>query len=205
MSAEPETYEEKEFTEPDEVNVGLVATVTVVGAILVLSIALALNALVRDEAAAVSVDVNSAADLGTVARLKSEQRSKLEGAPSWADKAKGFVSQPIERAEELTLADIQKDPKLATKSAVVEEEEPDGGADGGAAAEATGAAGDTEKVDPAAPSQASEEPAKAADEPAPPKKGEKKNVQKPVEPKGATPAPAAAPAAAPQAAPGAEK
>jgi len=204
MSAEPETYEEKEFTEPDEVNVGLVATVTVVGAILVLSIALALNALVRDEAAAVSVDVNSTADLGTVTRLKGEQRAKLEASPAWADKAKGFVSQPIERAEGLTLADIQKDPKLATKSAAVEEKEPvDAGADGGAAAEAAGAAGEGDKVDPADEGK-SEEAAKAADEPAAPKKDKKKKkAKKPVEPKGATPAPA--PAAAPQAAPGAEK
>ena len=107
-------------TEPDDVNVGLVATVTLVGAFLVLAIALALTALVRSESTNRGNEAGAYSDLGTVHRLKAEQRAKLEASPAWLDRAKGEVALPIERAMEMVTADIQKDPGRATAIAVRE-------------------------------------------------------------------------------------
>jgi hypothetical protein len=137
MSAEHADYEEKVMTEPDNVNVGLVATVSVVGAILTLSIVLALTALVRSEAAAHSGAVGAHADLGTVARLKDGQRAKLSEGPRWVDKAKGAVALPIDQAMDLVQSEIRQNPARATKASAAEPEalaSPDGGAagDGGA-------------------------------------------------------------------------
>ena len=107
MSAEHEEYEEKDFTEPDNVNAGLVGTITVVGAILVLSIALALTALVRSEVKAHSEEVSAFANLGAVSRLKAEQTAKLEAAPAWADQTKGLVRLPIAEALKITRREWQ--------------------------------------------------------------------------------------------------
>lgn len=101
-------------TEPDDVNVGLVATVTLVGAFLVLAIALSLTALVRSEATMRGNESGAYADLGAVHRLKTEQRAKLEASPAWLDRTKGEVAVPIDRAMEMVTADIQKDPSHAT-------------------------------------------------------------------------------------------
>jgi hypothetical protein len=106
-------------TEPDDVNVGLVATVTLVGAFLVLAIALSLTALVRSEATLRGNESGAFADLGAVHRLKAEQRAKLEASPAWLDRAKGEVALPIYRAMEMVTADIQKDPSHATAVAAV--------------------------------------------------------------------------------------
>jgi hypothetical protein len=107
-------HSEQETTEPDNINIGLVATVTVVGALLVLAIALSLTALVRSESASRGSEAGVNADLGTVRRLKAEQRAKLEASPAWLDRAKGQVAVPIDRAMEMVTAEIRKDPNLAT-------------------------------------------------------------------------------------------
>jgi hypothetical protein len=111
MSAE---VTDKENVEPDNINVGLVATIAVVGALLVLSIALALTALVRSESSAFGTEIGTYANLGTVKRLKAEQAAKLAEPPSWADKDKGKVALPIERAMLLVTSEIQKNPEAAT-------------------------------------------------------------------------------------------
>jgi hypothetical protein len=110
MSAETN----KETTEPDNVNVGLIATITVVGALLVLSIALALTALVRTETATFSDHIGAYGNLGTVKRLKAEQKAKLESAATWVDKDKGLVALPIDRAKLSVISEVQKDPGKAT-------------------------------------------------------------------------------------------
>jgi hypothetical protein len=110
-------HSDKEFTEPDNTNVGLIATVTIVGALLVFAIALSLDALVRSESAVRGVESGTFADLGTVSRLKAEQRAKLDAPLGWADKDKGKVALPIERAMEVVTAEIRKDPSLATTTA----------------------------------------------------------------------------------------
>src|ERR1700753_3613478 len=103
-----------ETTEPDGVNVGLVATITIVGALLVVAIAAALTALVRSESSAFGIETGSYANLGAVKRLKAEPHAKLEGPIAWADKGKGLAQLPIDRAMQLVETDIQRDPYLAT-------------------------------------------------------------------------------------------
>jgi hypothetical protein len=184
MSAEHGHYEEKENTEPDNINVGLVATVTIVGAILVAAIALALTALVRSEARIHSEAVEAFANLGGVKRLKAEQVGKLEKAPSWSDPGKGLVAIPITRAMDLVRTDIQKNPALATKPNPADRaaEGPDAGAagaDGGAAGEST--------TDETAP-EGAKAPEKKKDA------KESKGTKKPKAPESATPAPAPSPA-----------
>jgi hypothetical protein len=107
----------QETTEPDNTNVGLIATVVVVGALLVVSTAAALTALVRTESAVHGDEVGAYANLGTVKRLKAEQAAKLEANPGWSDKDKGLVSLPIDRAMGLITAELSKNPSLATPEA----------------------------------------------------------------------------------------
>ena len=111
------TAQNQETTEPDNTNVGLIATVVVVGALLVVSTAAALTALVRTESAAYGTEVGAYANLGTVKRLKAEQAAKLEANPGWSDKDKGLVSLPIDRAMGLITAELSKNPSLATPEA----------------------------------------------------------------------------------------
>jgi len=105
---------EKETTEPDDINVGLVATITVVGALLVVAIAAALTALVRSESTAYGVETGTYANLGAVKRLKAEQHAKLEQPIAWSDKAKQLATVPIDRAKEIVVQEIQRDPFSAT-------------------------------------------------------------------------------------------
>lgn len=118
-------------TEPDNVDVGLVGTITVVGALLVVSIAMALTALVRVEQSRVGEEAGAFANLGAVARLKAEQNDRLNAAPKWADKAQGLVSIPIDRAMTLVSEDISRNPMLATPMPPGEEPA-DAGAEAGA-------------------------------------------------------------------------
>jgi hypothetical protein len=114
MSAEEAGIEQ---TEPDNLNVGLIATVAIVGALLVVAIAASLTALVRSEASRYGYEVGAFADLGTVQRLKAEQRAKLEAPPGFLDEKKKQISLPLDRAMAAVTADIEKDPNLATATA----------------------------------------------------------------------------------------
>jgi hypothetical protein len=109
--------ENQETTEPDNTNVGLIATVVVVGALLVVSTAAALTALVRVESNRHAYEVGAYANIGAVQRLKAEQRAKLEQGPAWADKSKGLVALPIDRAMQLVVEQVSKNPNLATPEA----------------------------------------------------------------------------------------
>lgn len=149
----------KENTEPDNLNVGLIATITVVGALLVVAIAAALTALVRSESMAHGNEIGAFANLGAVKRLKEEQHGKLEAAPGWSDRSKGLVSLPIDRAMGLVTADLQKNPYLATPSPPRKDE------DAGAAAAAPGADGGS--VAPAVAPSAAPAPGEAPPLPAP--------------------------------------
>ncbi|HVW29807.1 MAG TPA: hypothetical protein VHC69_30800 [Polyangiaceae bacterium] len=105
-----------ETVEPDDIDVGLIATITIVGALLVVAIAAALTALVRSESTIYGLEAGTYANLGAVKRLKSEQTAKLEGSVAWGDKAKGQVVIPIERAMEIVQQQIDRDPFAATPS-----------------------------------------------------------------------------------------
>jgi hypothetical protein len=190
MSAHAETHahaETQETTEPDNTNVGLIATVVVIGALLVVSTAAALTAMVRTESSAYGNEVGAYANLGTVKRLKADQHAKLEASPGWSDKDKGLVSLPIDRAMGLVTAEISKNPNLATPEAP-----------------ATAQPAASGEPAPAEPAPSATPPAKdGKPEPAkgggkqPENKGTQGSVQSPVKieaPKGAPVAPAGAPA-----------
>src|SRR6185436_4049133 len=106
----------QETTEPDNTNVGLIATVVVVGALLVVSTAAALTALVRTQSSEYGQEVGAYANLGAVKRLKAEQAAKLEGSPAYTDKTKGLVSLPIDRAIGLVTSELTKNPGLRRRS-----------------------------------------------------------------------------------------
>lgn len=158
MSGQSDT----ENTEPDNINVGLVATIAVVGALLVVAIAAALTALVRSESSEHGSEIGAFANLGTVKRLKEEQLTKLSSPPAWSDREKGFVSVPIDRAMASVTADIQKNPFLATPSEPKKEQ--DAGAAPRAAAPSPGGDAGTTQAAPPAPARApsAEAPAPAA-------------------------------------------
>jgi hypothetical protein len=187
MSAEAS----KETTEPDDLNVGLIATITIVGALLVIAIAAALTALVRSESTAFGLETGAYADLGTVKRLKAEQKAKLEAPIAWADKAKGKVAVPIDRAMELVVNDIQRDPFAATvapPAAATPEGTP--GTPG-----VTGAASAAPSGAPApATGGAAAEPSRESDKKAPEPKAPLPAGGKVDPPRGAPVTPAAAPA-----------
>jgi hypothetical protein len=182
----------KENTEPDEVDIPLIATITVVGALLVIAIAAALTALVRVEQTQHGRAVGAYADLGSIARMKEEQNVKLNAAPKWADKSQGLVSIPIDRAIGLVTADIQRNPALATPSPP-EESEADAGAEDTDGAAAPADLPGTEQTDQPGGGSATGEPEAVAPEDKrapqpenPPAPGGSR--QERVSPNGATPA-----------------
>jgi hypothetical protein len=111
VMSEPE--QESSF-EADNVNVGLIATIAIVGAACVVAIALAMTALVRSETRTFGDEIGAYADLGTVKRLKAEQKAKLEAPAAVVDKAKGTYSIPVDRAMNDVLTEIGANPNLAT-------------------------------------------------------------------------------------------
>jgi hypothetical protein len=186
MSAHAESHahaETKETTEPDNTNVGLIATVVVIGALLVISTAAALTAMVRTESSMYGTEVGAYANLGAVKRLKAEQTAKLEASPGWSDKAKGLVSLPIDRAMGVVTAELSKNPALATPEAP--------------ATAQPAASGEAAPGEPAPSGAPPAQPAPAkGDEKQPDNKGTQGSVQGPLKieaPKGAPVAPAGAP------------
>lgn len=193
--------EQQETTEPDNTNVGLIATVTVVGALLVVSTAAALTALVRTESAAYGTEVGAYANLGTVKRLKAEQTAKLEATPAWADKSKGLVSLPIDRAMELVSGEISKNPNVATPEAPAAAVPATGGsAAPGESPAPAGSAAPTGSAEPASSAsgsgskEATQVPGKEKKDDKKAAHGDAKGPLKIDAPKGAPVAPAGAPA-----------
>jgi hypothetical protein len=121
-------------TESDNVNSGALGTLVAVGTIAFFGIALVVTALVRAEIAEEVEKKEVSADR-PYRDLVAEQSAKLNAPASYTDRARGLVSLPIDRAMELTVASLAKDPNSATPPA------PAGGAGGTAATEAGGSAG----------------------------------------------------------------
>src|SRR5690242_5214385 len=100
-------------TEDDNVNSGALGTLLSVGAFSTLCIALVVTALVRsemtEEQAKKEVGANQA-----VHDLFNEQSAKLNAPAAYVDRGKGLVSLPIERAMELVVSGLKKDPNSAT-------------------------------------------------------------------------------------------
>jgi len=81
-------------------------------------------------------------DLRTIEDLKAAQVASAEADPAWVDKEKGIASIPVSNAARIVVAEIQRDPSLATQGEPLPAATDDGAAGGGAGG-ATGAAGET--------------------------------------------------------------
>jgi hypothetical protein len=198
-------------TESDNVNSGALGTLVAVGTIAFFGIALVVTALVRAELSEEVEKKEVSADRA-YKDLVAEQQAKLNAPAAYVSRESGLVSLPIDRAMELTVEGLKKDPNSASPPPVggsggtgAAETGGTGGAEaGGTAAEAGGTAG-AGGTGGAAPEGA--KPAEGA-APAPEeKKDEKKKDEKkkdgsakpkpaPV-PASAVPAPAQAPAPIP--------
>lgn len=120
-------------TESDNVNSGALGTLVAVGTFAMLGISLVVTALVRAEMADEAQKKEVSADRA-YRDLVAEQRAQLQAPAAYKDRASGSVSLPIDRAMELVVAGLAKDPNSATPPAPV-------GGSAGAAAEAAGSGG----------------------------------------------------------------
>jgi len=120
-------------TESDNVNSGALGTLLAVGTIATLGIALVVTALVRTEMAGEAQLKEVGADR-PYRDLVAEQTAKMAAPPTYVDRGRGLVSLPIDRAMEVTVSGLIKDPNSATPPA------PIGGTGGSAATEAGGSA-----------------------------------------------------------------
>jgi hypothetical protein len=130
-------------------------TLVVVGTFSMVGVCLGVNALVRHEVNGMSAERAKPAE-EPVRNLTAEQLGRLNAPPAWSDKAKGLVSLPVERAMEVVVADLARDPNTATPPPPV-----DAGAEEVVAAEVADASADAEvapegaaEADAAAPTDA---------------------------------------------------
>jgi hypothetical protein len=118
-------------TESDNVNSGALGTLLAVGTVATLGIALVVTALVRSEIANETEIKEVGADR-PYRDLVAEQTAKMTAPPTYIDRTRGVVSLPIDRAMEVTVSGLIKDPNSATPPG------PSGGTGGSAANEAGG-------------------------------------------------------------------
>jgi hypothetical protein len=188
-------------TESDNVNSGALGTLLSVGAFATLAIALVVTALVRAEMTEELEKKEVSADR-PYRDLVAEQTAKLSAPAAYVDRGRGLVSLPIDRAMELTVANLKKDPNSATPPPPKDAAGGSGGTGGAGSSGGMGGSGGgmpTADVTPSDNAQApkeDEKPAEGAEHEKPEKKpeGEKKPEKKKEEPKPA-PTPAATPPA----------
>jgi len=190
-------------TESDNVNSGALGTLLAVGTVAMLGISLVVTALVRSEMTDEAEKKEVGADR-PFRDLVAEQTAKMAAPATYVDRGHGVVSLPIDRAMEVTVSGLIKDPNSATPPAAA------GGTGGSAATEAggtaaqlggtggTAAAGEAAKPEEAKPADPAKAPEGAKRTPADEKKdAKKKDAPKPPVP--AAPVPAAPAPAAPAA------
>ena len=100
-------------TEADKVNDGALATLVAVGTFSMIGICAFVTALVRTEVSSETERKEEGARQ-EVKNVVQSQRAKLAAPPAWADRSKGLVTLPIDRAKELVLTDLTRDPNSAT-------------------------------------------------------------------------------------------
>jgi len=193
-------------TEPDKVDSGVLGTLVAVLTFGLIATALAVTALVRTEA-----DVLAAERSGTneaYAEMRGAQEADLNLPPAYMDQAAGVVRLPIDRAMQVVVRDLRRNPESATLQKPGDHRNGDSPKPEGAA-EAGDAADDAELGKDAAPGKPEAEegaPGKGAETGAkvPGKRPAPKKAPAPTAPapKPPTPAPApVAPAPAPAPAP----
>lgn len=196
-------------TESDNVNSGALGTLVAVGTIAFFGIALVVTALVRAEMQEELEKKEISADRA-YKDLLADQTAKLAAPAAYVDRGRGLVSLPIDRAMELTVEGLKKDPNSATATG------PAGGSGGASGADAAAAGGGMggvggmggaaggkpvdEAVNAEPKSSTEGQPAEELKDKGAEKKGEKekKKAPKPAAPVPAAPAPTPPPAPAPQ-------
>jgi hypothetical protein len=171
-------------TESDSPNTGVLITIVAVGALAMVGISLAVTALVRYE-----TDINESAKGATAnvrpyREARAEWQKELGAGPAWT-KPGQTASLPIERAMQVVVEELQRNPALATrpKAAAAAATAAPGGAQGGAAA--PGAGGEA----PSAAPQGSLQPAPAQAAPGSPAAAPKGKVPPGVSPPAPAPKP----------------
>jgi hypothetical protein len=175
-------------TEADKQNIGVIVTIVAVGSFAMIAVSLAVTALVRSEVKELSSERSPTADTQTVRELKAGQRSSLSSPAHWADRGKGLVAIPLERAMQLVGEDLRRNPHLATPSLPAKDE-----ADGGAPE--PGQQDDAQKHSPEATDGAKKSPVPGAPGSAAPAPQAQGGAA------GTAPAPSSAPAPTPSASP----
>ena len=203
----------------DKANPSTVGKVGIVVAVGALVASVAVTAVVRGQAKEADAVQSTYEDFETDVEQLESERTALAADPAWKQggKDQGLVQIPVDRAIDLVVRDLKKDPSSATPvdpNAV----EADAGADAGDGGDAGEAAeeekeekkDDAEKEElgkapakaPAAPAKAPAAPAKApaapAKAPAAPAKAPAAPAKAPAAPAKAPAAPAKAPAPPPQ-------
>jgi len=101
-------------TEADKVNTGALSTILAVGALSMLGISAAVTALVRYEAEATTVAKGGKANLRGIHELRGKENKVLSEPVRWTERSKGLVGMPLERAMQLVVDDLKRDPNTAT-------------------------------------------------------------------------------------------
>lgn len=181
-------------TEPDKVDSGVLGTLVAVLSFGLLATALAITALVRTEEEVLAAERSGTNE--AFAEMRGAQEADLNLPPAYMDQAKGIVRLPIDRAMQVVVRDLRRNPESATPAKAV----PNGDGAPADAAEAGEKAPDQAGTD-APPTNGEAAGEKAPDQPAP-KKAPGPAAPRPAAPKpGAPAAPKAPTPAAPAPAP----
>jgi hypothetical protein len=122
-------------TEPDKIDSGVLGTILAVLTFGVLGTALAVTALVRTENDELAAERSQAND--TVAALRGSQEADLNLPAAYIDKDAGKVRVPIDRAMQVVVRDLRRNPQSATwpasKTAQANGDKPEAGTEDGTA------------------------------------------------------------------------
>ncbi len=99
-------------TEPDKVDSGVLGTLITVLTLGVLATALAVTALVRTNADKLEAERSQTNE--EFASMRGSQEADLNLPPAYIDKEKGTVRLPIDRAMQVVVRDLRRNPESAT-------------------------------------------------------------------------------------------
>jgi hypothetical protein len=135
-------------TEPDKVDSGVLGTLAVVLAFGLVATGLAITALVRTEADELHAERSGTNE--ALAEMRGAQEADLNLPPAYMDQQAGVVRLPIDRAMQVVVRDLRKNPESATAP------KPAAHTNGDAAGEGAALPAGTEAADEAAGKQAAE-------------------------------------------------
>jgi len=146
-------------SEKDNVNAGLIATITIAGALVVWAVVMVLTAYTRAEVREQQEVMESTANLGAMRRHIASEHEDMHAPAEWWDQEAQVVKIPTTHAEGLVVRDIAANPYAATPgSAPPPPPAPEGeeGEEGAAGEPAEGAAAGEPPTDKAAGTTAPE-------------------------------------------------